>query len=204
MKNKNEILKYLSDLMSESEKEIFERRLATDTELRSEFDLLKLKLSSLKETAEIEPDSSYFNNLLPRSLEKIDARSKKRSNYLIPAFSFGITILLIFLLNLPSLDEKSSQNNFGDIDFAQLIEESDSEELLSLFESNFINDYVFYRSGSYTEFIDLENEDEFYLLSEGSLENFYYEAEAEYNPFSTITDEEAEIIYEELINKKIL
>lgn len=204
MNNKNEILKYLSDLMTDSERANFKKKLNSDTELQKEFESLKLKLDTLKENTEIESDTGYFNNLLPRTMEKIDSQREKKSKYLIPAFSFGITILLIFLLNLPSLDDKSSQNNSGDIEFTQLIEESDSEELLSLFESNFINDYVFYRSGDYNNYIDFESEDEFYLFNENFPDEVYYETNSENDPFSSMTEEEADIIYEELINKKIL
>lgn len=204
MKNKNEILKYLSGLMSDSERAIFEKRLDSDRELQKEFESLKFKLDTLKETTEIESDTGYFNNLLPRSLEKISYKREKKSKYLIPAFSFVVTILLIFLLNLPLLEEDSSQNNLSEIEFVQLIEESDSSEISALFESNFINDYVFYRSGEYNNYIDFEIEDEFYLLNESYLDEIYYEPEIDIDPYSSITDAEAEIIYEELINKKIL
>lgn len=204
MKNKNEILKYLSGLMSDSERAIFEKRLDSDRELQKEFESLKFKLDTLKETTEIESDTGYFNNLLPRSLEKISYKREKKSKYLITAFSFVVTILLIFLLNLPLLEEDSSQNNLSEIEFVQLIEESDSSEISALFESNFINDYVFYRSGEYNNYIDFEIEDEFYLLNESYLDEIYYEPEIDIDPYSSITDAEAEIIYEELINKKIL
>lgn len=106
--NREEILKYLSDLLTDEERKEFEKRLETDAELKNEYETLANKLQTLKQNAEPETNEIYFRNLQP----SIRAKRNKRSMWkYVPQISFAITaVIVIYLFGFSSSIEKKESS----------------------------------------------------------------------------------------------
>lgn len=115
MKRNEEILRYLSDLMSGEEKKKFESELSSSEELRNEFELYTSKLGGLKELAEIKEDSPYFQNLLPRVRTRIEKEKKlkwiPRLAYIVPTATAVILLAINTGKFLPEGERKPADSN---------------------------------------------------------------------------------------------
>ena len=145
MKNKDIILKYLSEMLSDEEKSQFELRLKSDISLKEDYHKIIAKLNLLNEQNQIEDDSNYFSTIIPRVREKVESKSESKIFKIAPGIAFGIVVLLIFLLQL----SENQQNNFSEFDmvsadFSALILEMDFEDLNEFFDNGYIYDYAYY------------------------------------------------------------
>lgn len=85
MKRNDDILKYLSDFMSESEKQDFEKELSLSEDLRNRLDEQKAMLEGINSLADIKEESPYFQNLLPRVRGRME---KKKSAVWVPRWAY--------------------------------------------------------------------------------------------------------------------
>lgn len=200
MNNKDTILKYLSDLMDDKEKREFEDELKNNSVLKEEYDKYSRGISNFVEDTQVEEDSAYFNNLVPKIKAKLDKKKKSRTYIFAPVLSFGIAVLMLLLLSFPSNKNYSSIDDYADLDISEALAGTDNEELEDLFERNFISDYTFYHTGDFTSNFEITDEELFY--DNIQLDEKY--PEYDYELYEDISDSEADIIYEELINKNIL
>jgi hypothetical protein len=203
MKNKDTIMKYLSELMTESERTQFEKRLKNDPELKSEFEKVQSTLSMLVKNSEIEDESNYFVNLVPKVRERMQAKQRKKSAVLVPALAFAISILIIFFLQFPAINNQSGFDiTVSNEELSVIVSDADSLNANELFTTNFIDDYEYYNSQSSFDEFDLYLDES--IISGADLDavnSYYVESSTSYDDFS---NEQVDIIYEELINKKIL
>lgn len=203
MKNKDTIMKYLSELMTESERTQFEKRLKNDPELKSEFEKVQSNLSMLVKNSEIEDESNYFVNLVPKVRERMQAKQRKKSAVLVPALAFAISILIIFFLQFPGINNQSGFDiTVSNEELSVIVSDADSLNANELFTTNFIDDYEYYNSRSSFDEFDLYLDES--IISGADLDavnSYYVESSTSYDDFS---NEQVDIIYEELINKKIL
>jgi hypothetical protein len=131
MKSNDEILKYLSDLMTEKEKSAFEIKLASSEELQNELAKHKNILGSFNLPDESEDGSFYFQNILPRVRAKIEKRKGRqwvpRFAYLIPT----VTAVILILLNTGKFtDEKAPEPKTSNTDNVQ-VTNIDNESILA-------------------------------------------------------------------------
>lgn len=194
MKLNDKILKYISDYMSGDEKVEFERELNESQELRDELQNYKSYLQELKSTP-VE-DSFYFNNLLPRVKEKIAGRVRHRIP-LLPKLAAGAALVVVLFLIINPFG-KSSRTNFEQI----LLNSSDAyqDEILSSIEET--------NPGALPEEV-LKNTDNLIntnLSSELELNDLNVENEYTKTSYllENLNETEANEIYNQLVNKKIL
>lgn len=205
MKNKDIILKYLSDIMSDKEKSQFEIRLENDSSLNEDYQKIIAQLNLLNEQNQIEDDSNYFSTVIPRVRQKVESKSENKILKLAPVVSFGIVAVLVFLLQLP----KINQNNFSEFnnvsaDITNLILDMDSEDFHDFFDNGYIYDYAYYSDKhSGTVFDLMFNEETDYEFGYELIDSDFINSEISLE-LKDISDEEIGIIYEELLNKKIL
>lgn len=203
MKNKDTILKYLSELMTESERIKFEERLKNDPELKSEVEKIQSSLNAFNQNSEIEDETNYFVNLVPKVREKMQDKQKRKSVVLVPAIAFAISILIIFFLQFPGINKQSGFDiTFTSEELSVIVSDSDSLNVNEFFTTNFIDDYEYYNSQSSFDEFDLYLDES--IISEADLDavnSYYVGSSTSYDDFSS---EQVDIIYEELINKKIL
>lgn len=203
MKNKDTILKYLSDLMQDDEKIQFEERLKTDSKLKEEFDRVQASLNELSSTSNLQDDSSYFNNLVPKIHDRMESKKRKRNIILAPAISVAVTVLIIFFLQFPKSSEQNLFNlNISSDDLSTIVTDSDSFDVGDFIGSNFIEDYAYYNSSGAD---DLSSYLDDSFISEVNPEDIdtYYDNEQITN-YGDFSNDDVDVVYEELINKKIL
>ena len=202
--NRDTILKYLSGLMNADEQLQFEQQLESNPELKAEYDRINSSLKELNDLNKVESESVYFNNLIPRMHKKMNENNGKGLVRFVPSFSFAIVILMIFLLQFPNLDENSVYElNYSDNEIASILSETDDSLLSDYLELGLVDNFSYYSYETDDSFPDVYIDQT--ILSEIGLEQsdeyYDYGLSANINDYSS---EEANIIYEELINKKIL
>jgi hypothetical protein len=130
----DEIVKYLSGIMSESEKKIFEEKLRTSNKTADEINSVQKLLGEFKEN-DFNADENYFVNILPRFRENANTRSgrlRKLVYYLAPTFAVIIITLLLF--------EKSTTNNYDEyIELAEVVVNNIEDSEVSNSYLNYIN-----------------------------------------------------------------
>lgn len=129
MKTNNEnILKYLSDLMEEGERKIFEAELSKSTELKEKLTETRERLMNMKVYAESTLDERYFGNLLPRVHQKLKKERKPQFAeiiyYFVPYTAAAIIGLLFLFKPTNNFDSEYKDlagkvvNNITDRDVA--------------------------------------------------------------------------------------
>ena len=204
MKNKDTILKYLSDLMSPDEKSNFEKLLESDSDLKSEFERISNSIGEFSNSTKSESESAYFTNLVPRIHERMAAEKNRGIIRFAPGFSFGIVAILLLLLQIPQRDDNSifEFNNTYD-ELTNIFSENDDTLFSDYFELGLVDDYSYYSYESDDTFPDI-------YIDQSILSEIGYDSESEFYDYSfsssidEYSSEEANIIYSELINKKIL
>ena len=142
MKSKDEILKYLSELMTENEKASFEKELASSDELKNELARYKNFLSGLNISNEIPDDSHYFQNLLPKVRMKLD---KQKSRKWIPQFGYLIptaTAVFLILMNTGKFNDNKKAEQADKKTDSSLVVNSNSENIES--DNQLVTDFETY------------------------------------------------------------
>lgn len=194
-KMNEKILNYFAGKLSEKDKSEFEAELENNEELKMQFDLCSLQLNELKSTNDIEFNETYFTNLLPRTRERIGKRKKKillpRLAFALPAAAIVVYFLFysnhtdVFSKYVADLPDSSKQEIVNYIDKennnvqAELMKEANANEILDKEISNSI-DIQNINLDSRLSYID------------------------DYELIKKLSPEEAEKIYNSLIDKKIL
>lgn len=133
-KNKEQILKYLSELMTENEKRIFENELNVNSNLKNDYE----KFINLIKVDKSLTNEKYFTNLLPKVKIKLEEEKKyyhKKLAYGIP--SLIVTIVLVVLLINTNLKNNSIEfdDKLNDPQiFSEYISEVDDESKEKYFD----------------------------------------------------------------------
>ncbi|PKL82334.1 MAG: hypothetical protein CVV24_10610 [Ignavibacteriae bacterium HGW-Ignavibacteriae-3] len=195
-KNEERILKYLSDLMSDSERNQFEKELALSEDLKNELNDVNSGINSLRFTEPPEADERYFAGILPRVREKL-AKEKKRA-FRKYAFYFApsAAAILIFSLILfgpeneivPQYRELAMEviNNISDKEV--------SENYFTQLESNPAD--IYFQKNS--DELNLEIPDGLEIKNDSYIRLLDSPAANEYSTLSRLSDSDLEIVYEKL------
>ncbi|MGK9477863.1 hypothetical protein [Melioribacter sp. OK-6-Me] len=103
MKISEEILRYYSDLMTEEEKKLLEKKISDLPSMKEEFDKAGKLIERLRDCSNIEVDESYFINLLPRVRERLNIR-KGRVVFEKIAYALSISVFVAFTLIISFLN----------------------------------------------------------------------------------------------------
>jgi len=190
----DEILKYLSGMLSESEKIAFEERLKASDELTAQLCSVQEMLSDLS-AHDADENENYFTNLVPRIRERIDSRKKNRRRTMIYYLSPSLAIIIFAILFIPNR-KSISENYYGEL--AELVvKNSDNIEV----SENYL-DYVNLES----DYTSLANVDEFSVGLENTVNKIpdsylnmvdYSNSEA-FRSLENLSDDELNQIYNEL------
>jgi hypothetical protein len=104
-KNEEVIIKYLSGLMSDEEKLVFEKESEESSEINSAMLRVKESLSRF-DLSDVDIDERYFVNLLPKIHEKVNSKDIpslfRKIYYLIPTVAAAvIALMFLFQPNYP-------------------------------------------------------------------------------------------------------
>jgi hypothetical protein len=92
MEKMNRIYDYLDGRLGKTESDNFELELKEDDVLYSEFLKIKNALSRMSSLADIEPDTHYYESVLPRFREKLERRKSKKFLPLFAKLATGIAV----------------------------------------------------------------------------------------------------------------
>ncbi|MCU7492184.1 MAG: hypothetical protein HF300_09325 [Ignavibacteria bacterium] len=209
MKTNDEILKYLAGMLTEEEKKAFELELQKSPLLRKELDKKASVLSGIKALGNTEADSHYFENLLPQLRQKLNS-GKGRSFRLYPRLAYVIPVLAViaFFVFKPFIFKPSGFNPFykgtsGQSEFtktvSQMNDETKTEVLSTLMENETGTIQAEALPESAAEAVENTMGEELYKESDSKGQ--YLDNDELIN---TISSDEAESIYQNMINKKIL
>jgi len=182
--------------MNEEEKTRFEEELKTNPVLLQEVEQIRNNLGEFRELTSAEVDETYFSGIIPEFRKRRDAKKKTKSfslayQILIPAAAV-VTVLFILLFNR----EEESALELTDIKMSE-IEGIFSE--YSLYDN--INSLPEADNSLISEKIDSLYASE---LSPSEAGMVYFETEGYNSLIASISDEDAEMIYNQLINKEII
>ena len=128
--NSDKILRYIAENMSDDEKRRFEKELEESPQLKRQFEKTMAELNRFKKVGNIEANDTYFNNLIPRVVSRVE---KKKKRGFVLGFSFGgaisaVMVLFIFVWGgSPSTQMFTDDYNKMIADVATDIEYSDVE-----------------------------------------------------------------------------
>jgi hypothetical protein len=190
------IILYLDNRMSGGDRTKFEMDLQNSPELYERFNQIKVNLKIINSGSSPETDADYFNDLLPQFRQKHEQnRGRKRlfPGYAAFASGLGVVVLLFFVLLFNSDIDKDGVNELADLNYTE------ADEVLDSYRFPDDLNLLYYDSGSeLSEKIDSIFADQ-YMLAEGA------GSYLEYNSvINSLSDEEADNIYAQLINKDII
>lgn len=192
MDNRKLILKFLSENLSIKEKDIFEEKMKSDNIFKEQYQILKSALADLKKSKYVKVEDSYFINLVPSIRLNFSMKVKLSFKPALSILStLAIAVLVVMLIGRNSNQQKQE----NEILLSELTEQ----------EINYLSDI------SPEELIDeavaQKLDDNLSDLLTNELEITGEELALIYNDFETISsnisEDEAGIIYAELINKNI-
>lgn len=92
MEKKNRIYEYLDGRQGKAASDNFELELKQDDILYKDYLKVKESLGTLKSISEIEPDTDYFVNVVPRFREKVAAKQNRTVFPLFAKFASGLVL----------------------------------------------------------------------------------------------------------------
>ena len=198
MKIDKRIILYLDNQMNDEERKSFEDELSKSSELSNQFQHYKNVLQSLKVNEQRFTNEDYFINLVPKFRETILVNKKSfkiKTAFALTAVASATIVLLFFN------PFQTSENNPAD-KIISTLNETEAVEILDYYSNGLstinneqLNGYSdsLFSDLIYSE-LNLEETDINRVVSaeEISIENIY----------SEIKPEEADIIYNEILNKK--
>lgn len=135
--NEEIFLKYLSGLLTEKEKQDFEKYLKDNLLVQKQFEEVKNKLNSLNYKPEV--NEHYFNALLPKVKSEID-KSKK---IYFPKFAYIIPVILLLVYFIYNSASKTSPNNQLEKKQITYALQNDNSELINeLFNDYYLNEKI--------------------------------------------------------------
>ena len=194
MKTEERIIKYLDNDLTSEEKTAFERELKSSEELKREFEKYSVIIEKIKTQKNLRLNSDYLSSILPEFHNKVHSGKKET---LRRGLSYAFGLILLFLIGI-SFQKIffNNQKKSNDLEvFAQSLNENQKIELLE----------------------DLNGGEELYkLIPENDLADLFEKdlqidnevAEAYDINYKEMIDglsrDEAEKIYNELLNRNIL
>ncbi|MFZ1289001.1 MAG: hypothetical protein WAR79_02850 [Melioribacteraceae bacterium] len=202
MNNILQFTNYIENELSVNEKQKFEKELSENEKLRKDFSIFLSKYKSLN--PEITFDERYFVTLLPRIRQRISEEQKSIFNlgkipkaaYLIPIFLISF-VILFSVINTKNNIQKELNFNSLISDFTENNEIA--TELLS--ESLQLNNNASYDPNIYSVLYE-ESDYEKIIINYFEVNNNIFELNE--SVINQLSENEYNLVYSELINKKIL
>lgn len=190
-KDSKKILRMYSGLLNPDEAKELKIKTENSSELKNLEVELEAELSEMKEVYQSYPDQNYFNNLSRTIINQVEAAKihKYQPSF---AYAFAIAVVIFLTSQLFNFNPTNISNDYSD-----LINATDLEEYLSLYQSPELNDF--------SEMIDTEIDLNYTAYMLNNTQNIgSFQSSVENEIFDMLDDNTAEKIYNEIISKKIL
>lgn len=193
--------KYIENEMSEDEKSKFEKNLALDRDLKVNFE--KFYMNYKKLNSEINVDEDYFVTLMPRVRERLSEK-KKLFNFFsrLPKFVYIIPVFIIGAIvyyNMAIFKNKTDKNTILELSnelknnselFTEILNEHRRLRIIDDYDSEIYS------------IIYSDNEYENLILNYAEENNHIFELNEKV--INELSEEDYNLVYNEIINKKIL
>ena len=192
-------LKYLSGLLTEKERQEFEKYLDDNLQTQKQFNEFKNRLNSLKYEPEV--NEQYFNALVPKVKSQLNKSGKKY----FPKFAYIVPVILLLVYFVFNYVNKITNNNKLEKEQITLTLLDDNSELINeLFDDFYTNEKISLMDDSLAIVAQQELESSFYeddIIDSGDdiIENSIFSDYSEY-----LTEEELNSIFLKLDNKNKL
>lgn len=208
MKTNNEILRYLAGMLSEEQKRELEGRLGRSPALRKELQEKSELLGQLKSWANPQADTHYFENLLPAVREKLSLQKKKKFSF-YPRLAYVIPILAViaFFVSKPLGLNPFYKPGGSSSEFTRAVSEMNDQARTEILGSLLENESSTSQASAFpenaTEEVSeaVENRMGEELYKGTDTKSQYLDTD---ELISTVSNDEAEDIYQNMIHKKIL
>jgi hypothetical protein len=189
MKIDDKIILYLDNRLTQREKEEFEKQISNSPDIAQRVNRIKNKIESIRRSASPETDSSYFINMIPEFRKSVEVKQKNyKRKILYAAVPVLAAVILLIILN------NTRTNTAEEFNFTA----EDIEE---------ISGYTFNDVYSLTgENIHELNQSIDSLFASNLMEDpnsFYLDNDDFASLLSSLSEEETEFIYNEIINKDL-
>ena len=195
MQIEERIIKYLDDDLTSDEREAFERELLSSEELKREFEKYSIIKANIKRQKNLKLSSEYLNSILSEFHKKAQSRKKETIRKSL-SYAFGLILLILIGISVQKIFFNKTATKLNDLEkFTQSLDEKQKLDLLeNLDDSDEIASII---SGK--EYFDLLKKD--LVVNENVLENY----DIGYKDLiGNLSENEADKIYNELINRNIL
>ena len=194
MKTEERIIKYLDNDLTSEERTAFERELKSSEELKREFEKYSVIIEKIKNQKNLRLNSDYLSSILPEFHKKVDSGKKET---LRRGLSYAFGLILLFLIGI-SFQKIffNNQKKSNDLEvFAQSLNENQKIELLE----NLNGGEELYKLIPENDLADLFEKD---LQIDNEVAEAY---DINYKEMiDGLSRDEAEKIYNELLNRNIL
>jgi hypothetical protein len=190
------IILYLDNRMTGEEKSKFENELKSSPELYERYNRIKSNLLDINSGSSPAVEADYLNNILPLFRQKLEHKRSKMKlfpGYAAFASGLGAVILLLFVFVFNSDVDNNNVNDLNNLNY------SEADEVFSsyLFPDD-ISSFTYDSGSELSEKIDSIFAEQ-YLLADAAGGYLEY-----HSVINSISDEEAENIYIQLLNKDIM
>jgi hypothetical protein len=199
MNNRERIIRYIDRQMRPEEKSRFEEELKNSSSLQNELEDCRKLLNEYHEGKDVPIDENYFVSLLPEFRTKISS-GKKFKPY--PVLGYGlVSAILIILISVIVL--RNGEEILQTEDVISTLNDSETKYILDNYSGTDISlELAPDNSESYDSVLTsllaenlVSGNPDLSYITDNSEDDFYNIAE-------DITESQAEIIYNEIINKK--
>jgi hypothetical protein len=194
MKNKEKIIRYIDEQMNPGEKFRFEEELKKSPSLKNEVEASKRMLNQFRDSGDIQ-SGDYFNNLLPRFRKKEIKENKFKFKPAAALAAGALSVIILFSIIFRQDDSQLQKYQ----NIITTLNEDEVRYFLNSYSNNtseFISNNQERYDSVLTEIIAQE------LTSENPDLNYIFDnAEINYGS-RLITDKDADLVYDEIINKK--
>jgi hypothetical protein len=188
------VLRYLEGKLDAEEKTRFETELKDSLSLQKELSMYKAVYNVFSGYKELAADDDYFRNMVPRFRSKLPGKLKR---FPLQKFSFVSAAALIVLMFLFLLLNRTEQipnitKNLDEHELTELWDKFSSDVLPSEFTADITADSTI--NALYFSELNITPETEYY---------YFADRRSDVNTLvKDINDEDADNIYNEIINKK--
>lgn len=200
MNDEEKFFRFLNNKMSNQEKNNFKKELIASEKLLEEFNSYKKIFGYINETKTISLHPAYSENIIPAFRKRLNKKNKQRLYF---KFAYGIVLIIVSLTGYLLLDQ--NKNNYADT-IEQIYSNLTNQEL-----DNLYTDYDIDLEKIFDDTM-LNNIDSMYMekVDQNYIESY---SSSDVIPFNNLDinelqkymeQDQMELVYSELLNKKIL
>jgi|SRR3972149_8874194 len=203
MKMNEKIILYVDGQLDINEQVKFEEELVASPDLQKQLRYYKNFLKGFEEISDPEVDGRYFNNIIPRFRERIEKKSYRKFRPVLVFSSAFSTVIIVFFVLLINKNITNDNLDYNTISFNNVNQSELNEYLVNSNDQILTNNIPVSMESQYDSIIEGAIYSELNILNnEQSMVNVLNKFDFN-SIIATVDLQEANVIYADLINKKL-